>query len=962
MKGGRFWMLMFLIMAALVMTGAFTRQTEAATFIDNFSSGINTDHWTVTNGLYTIDDTQGDIRISKGVGGTGAPGEWARIEFKHTVYGDFDVSVEYSGAVLGGCQNQVQLNLTFGGQHVCNRRENWCGSRYSVWLDPPASTVGATGTSDTSGILRVTRVGTTVTFYANATQIYQANFNNLPVTYLSLSLQNNGTSDAISVIFDNFSLTADSIEGVCTPPPSDMVSWWPGDNSAIDIQGDVNGTLIGDTTYNMGMVGRAFDLDGDGDSVFLGNNTVDLANKSFSIEMWAKRKSTGVHQILLAQSQPGSSPPPNTALHVGFRVNRFTFAFYWNDLNTGDIAGDTLWHHWAVTYDATTNSRKIYKDGNLVGNDTASADYVGTGELYLGQSPWWGYQWGYANALIDEVSIYNRTLSQAEIQAIYNAGAAGKCKPSCVTAPSDMVSWWKAEDNANDSYGTNHGTMMNGATFAAGKVGQAFSFDGVDDYIQVPDSISLDITNQITIDAWIKPWALGGRVVDKISVGQTNGYLLDTHDGKVRLIIADQVVYGSTNLPLNEFTHIAGTYDGFQLKVYVNGSLDGTLVAAVSIPVNSLSLRIGGDQEGRSNFYGLIDEVEVYNRALTAEEIAAIYNAGSAGKCPIQKYNLAIAKAGTGSGTVTSNPSGINCGGTCNADFNEGTDVTLTAAADASSTFAGWGGDCSSCGANTTCDITMDAAKTCTATFTLNQYTITATANPVAGGSVSCSPNPVNHGSTSTCTITTNAGYTFQNVTGTCGGTLNGNTYTTNAITTACTVQANFNLNNNVVIASATGTGNITLQTNSPNCGFYDVSVKTEAQVGNDPQYDYPHGLVEFTLNCMSADVTITFPNDVSSLPYRKYGPMTPGNPGTSQWYEFTNVTKAGNQVTLHLEDGQIGDDTGTDGVIVDQGGPGQPQQQPVAVPTMTEWGMMVFMLLAGLGAMYYLKRQRAER
>ncbi|MFN4320364.1 MAG: InlB B-repeat-containing protein, partial [Aquificaceae bacterium] len=87
------------------------------------------------------------------------------------------------------------------------------------------------------------------------------------------------------------------------------------------------------------------------------------------------------------------------------------------------------------------------------------------------------------------------------------------------------------------------------------------------------------------------------------------------------------------------------------------------------------------------------------------------------GTAPPSTYTLTVTKQGTGSGTVTSSPAGINCGSDCSEAYNSGTVVTLTATPATGSTFGGWSGACSSCGNNTTCQITMDANKTCTATF-----------------------------------------------------------------------------------------------------------------------------------------------------------------------------------------------------------------------------------------------------
>jgi hypothetical protein len=179
----------------------------------------------------------------------------------------------------------------------------------------------------------------------------------------------------------------------------------------------------------------------------------------------------------------------------------------------------------------------------------------------------------------------------------------------------------------------------------------------------------------------------------------------------------------------------------------------------------------------------------------------------------------------------------------------------------------------------------------------------------------------------------------------------------------------------------ATGGCTFTPAANTPIC---DLQTTTEAQVANDPSFDYPYGLMEFELhagNCPSiipngittknfglpSPATTTFcffdaqqnPIDMSGFVYRKYGP-TPDDP-TPHWYEFMDDGQTGavihnNCITLKFVDGQRGDDDLTvNNVIIDQGGPGQGD---VAVPTMTEWGIIIFILLAGVGSVYYLRRQ----
>jgi hypothetical protein len=211
--------------------------------------------------------------------------------------------------------------------------------------------------------------------------------------------------------------------------------------------------------------------------------------------------------------------------------------------------------------------------------------------------------------------------------------------PGCAQVPAGIVSWYPGElgveGNAEDVSGNNDGTELGGVTHPPGKVGNAFGLDGVDDQIEVPDNATLDL-NTLTIDAWInRSSTADARIVDKITAGGADGYLLDILDNRLRLIIGGATVVGTTPIETGTFTLVAGTFDGTNLRVYVNGALDGTTtVESTTTPTNTLPLHIGTNSAADGSFFaGVIDELELFNRALTQEEIQSLVNADSTGKC-----------------------------------------------------------------------------------------------------------------------------------------------------------------------------------------------------------------------------------------------------------------------------------------------------------------------------------------
>jgi alpha-tubulin suppressor-like RCC1 family protein len=226
---------------------------------------------------------------------------------------------------------------------------------------------------------------------------------------------------------------------------------------------------------------------------------------------------------------------------------------------------------------------------------------------------------------------------------------------SCTPPPAGIVGWLPAEGNANDIIGGDNGTLEGGATFAPGEVGLGFRFDGTNGYVQIPDSAALKPAN-VTVEAWIwldpnvspssneqiifkqNSWSyyFEGYTILKAHIDNGNGTFTD-HFQSVVSANGNQIAINSiTAVQRGVWYHVATTYDGNQLTLYVNGVAEASAIAGFPLDYGTEPVFIGttGVPGVYINmFAGIIDEASIYNRALASNEIAAIYNAGSAGKC-----------------------------------------------------------------------------------------------------------------------------------------------------------------------------------------------------------------------------------------------------------------------------------------------------------------------------------------
>ena len=347
---------------------------------------------------------------------------------------------------------------------------------------------------------------------------------------------------------------------------------------------------------------------------------------------------------------------------VDTKILFFNVDYTTTDINVKSVDNTIAfnqWQHVAVSWTGSNNASdvRIYLNGMEVSYKLQTSA-VGTRVSDAAQSfgvgdPGTGADF---DGLIDEVRIYNRALSAGEVSALYNSGAAKVNASQNSKLTNGLVGMWSfngpdlTTTTAYDRSGQgNNGTLTNGPTRAIGKIGQALSFDGVDDVVDAGSATNLDNLSAITFSAWILSRSEGeggtGHIVSKYGTGGTgSGWRLKFGSGttnalqfNVQYATTDLERYASNNtLQLNVWQHVVVTWDGSAsasaARIYVNGA--ETTYQTTGNPVdarvddNTNNLRIGNSATTQETFNGLIDDVRVYNRALSPDEVKRLYNMG----------------------------------------------------------------------------------------------------------------------------------------------------------------------------------------------------------------------------------------------------------------------------------------------------------------------------------------------
>ena len=454
----------------------------------------------------------------------------------------------------------------------------------------------------------------------------------------------------------------------CDPAPAGLGLWLPFDETngptALNLAPGGNpGTKVNNPPINSGYVLRSLCFDGASQFVSVPDYpAINVsANEDFSIDAWVKRDPASGTPVRIIADKRDANNGTGYSLSVSWGNLVFQMADgpfnYTNYRDTGTVPADNQWHFVAVTVtrNSTTGGR-FYIDGAATGGTfdptghpgslaNTSPFEVAASAYAAGNLPWLG--------CIDEVEMFTRALTVQEIQGIYSAGSVGKCK--CVQAPGNMTLWLPFNETsgptaANVAPGGNNGTEINGPAINTGYVVRSLCFDGVSQYVTVPDYAAIDpgAGQNFSIDAWIRRDPASGTTVrvvaDKRDPNTGIGYSLAVSYGNLIFQMNDGSGYtnwrDSGVIPADNTWHLVAvsvirsqTNGG---RFYIDGSLTSTFDPTpypASLATTAPFLVGNTFVAGASPWLGCIDEPEFFLRAITSQEVLGLYNARSAGKC-----------------------------------------------------------------------------------------------------------------------------------------------------------------------------------------------------------------------------------------------------------------------------------------------------------------------------------------
>jgi hypothetical protein len=407
--------------------------------------------------------------------------------------------------------------------------------------------------------------------------------------------------------------------------------------TSVDSSGNANNgtfnTTTGPTRVTTGRFGKAMQFDGVNDLISVADaNSLDFTS-AMTLMAWVKvSTTTGWRNMIMKQA--GSDLvygvyANDTASGSGRAAGYIKSGGATRSVRANEAPAANKWMHVAVTFASATNQMRIFIDGTLHRTLTTSGTMsASTGVLTIGGNNVWLDE--FFSGTMDEVRVMNVALAETDIRTLMTTPVVpGSAAPA--TDTTGLVAAYNFNDGtATDNTGLGHNGVLTGTTTAAGKFGNALSFNGTSDRIAIADANDLDFTTGMTLEAYVKP----STVTDwrTVMLKQTTdglAYALYVSDqaqhaaGFIRISAIDRDVREDNPLPLNTWSHVVVTYDkaGSRLQLWVDGIKKDERVITGDITTSTGSLYIGGNTFWGEYFGGQIDNIRLYNRPLNTVEI-----------------------------------------------------------------------------------------------------------------------------------------------------------------------------------------------------------------------------------------------------------------------------------------------------------------------------------------------------
>ncbi len=478
--------------------------------------------------------------------------------------------------------------------------------------------------------------------------------------------------------------------GYFSPKPSinlesGLIAHWTFDGldmttaTSSDVSGNgYNLALDGNPKLSIGKIGQAIELDGASDSLNLLNNSslnLDSGTSDFTLSGWFKRNSFSTRDVILAKRANSGTGESGYMLEISgsdYLIFRASDGVDDYTLNSLTRIENSDWHHFTIVWGDNTIGTTMYIDGRS-NAPTAAAGSLG----YIGNINFTNYfRLGVSSngsdpfdGKLDDVRIYDHSLSSEEVAALY--AMTKETKINTTQTPTNLetglVGHWTFDGpdmttaTATDVSGTgNDGTLISSPTKIIGKTGQAIEFNGIDNYIFIEDNSSLDITNELTISAWVNKQiittcgdydgVIGKGYQGDPSANYALGIFNNCDDEHIIFYYnnnsSEHSIRGNTTLQLNTWNLLTVTYNDASnnISLYVNGVLESKTVIAGAPETNSLEtnlhgVTIGAKDVGYWFIPAKIDDVRVYNRAISADEVQKLYNLGEGTKFNVTPIN-----------------------------------------------------------------------------------------------------------------------------------------------------------------------------------------------------------------------------------------------------------------------------------------------------------------------------------